>query len=158
GVGRRPFDLAAARQQLSSTTSSSWTRPPGSGRSVGATDARPRSINELPIGSRVARRSGEGVTPMITLHFPDPRRERLFRLFDERHAAPGIRRLATVALLMIGGLAAHDALVLGAARMPVVLMRGVMAATAAALLLSTFRPGGAGRWSGRLLAATLTFG
>ena len=71
--------------------------------------------------------------------FADPRRERLFRLFDERHADRGVRLMAGVALIFVALLAIDDAVGLAGGRGTALLWRAAMAAVAVVLLLSTFR-------------------
>jgi diguanylate cyclase (GGDEF)-like protein len=95
---------------------------------------------------------------MRPLHFPDPRRERLFRIFDERHLAPAIRRLALTALAVVLAIAVGDAFQPGPARPFILALRGVMLSSAAALLVSTYRSRRAGRWSSRLAWAAGVFG
>ncbi len=95
---------------------------------------------------------------MKTLRFTDPRRERLFRIFSERHAASRIRLLAATTLLIVLALATGDAVTVTHGLGVILLLRGVMAAAAAGLLVSTFLAGGAGRWSGRVAWAVALLG
>lgn len=96
--------------------------------------------------------------PMHHLEFADPRRERLFRIFDERHAARGIRVVAAAASLCIALLALEDAIESGAPVTTLLLWRGAMLAPMLALFALTFRRRSAGRWSTRLAWAAALLG
>ena len=95
---------------------------------------------------------------MHHLEFADSRRERLFRIFDERHAARGIRLMAGAALLSIALLGLEDALGGEAHVTALLLWRGAMLAPMLGLFLLTLRRGGAGRWSTRLAWAAALLG
>jgi len=96
--------------------------------------------------------------PMRHLEFADPRRERLFRVFDERHAARGIRLMAAAASLSIALLALEDALAGGTRVGALLLWRAAMLAPMLGLLVLALRRRGAGRWSTRLAWAAALLG
>jgi diguanylate cyclase (GGDEF)-like protein len=95
---------------------------------------------------------------MHPLEFVDPRRERLFRIFDERHAARGIRFMSGAASLSIGMMALQDALAGGAQVTTLLLWRLAMLAPMLGLFVLTFQRGGAGHWSTRLAWAASLLG